>query len=56
MSLNALSRNVSNGSGTAPMGVVDYLRFLSAVLDQVEEPSGYWHTASAAAMAALVNW
>ncbi|KAJ5486280.1 Acyl transferase/acyl hydrolase/lysophospholipase [Penicillium desertorum] len=53
MSLNALSRNVSNGSGTAPMGVVDYLRFLSAVLDQVEEPSGYWHTASAAAMAAL---
>ncbi|CAI7658382.1 unnamed protein product [Penicillium glandicola] len=56
MSLNALSRNVINGIDTTPIGVVDSLRLLRAALDQIEEPDGYWHMASGAAVAALMKW
>ncbi|KAJ6153420.1 hypothetical protein N7497_007739 [Penicillium chrysogenum] len=55
MSLIALSRSLANGD-TTPIGIVDSLRLLRAALDQVEEPDGYWHQASGAAVTALGKW
>ncbi|KAG2416220.1 hypothetical protein HFD88_007413 [Aspergillus terreus] len=55
MSLMALSRSLANGD-TTPIGIVDSLRLLRAALDQVEEPDGYWHQASGAAVTALAKW
>ncbi|KAE8414836.1 hypothetical protein BDV36DRAFT_298672 [Aspergillus pseudocaelatus] len=55
MSIIALSRSSANGD-TTPTGIVDSLRLLRAALDQVEEPDGYWHKVSGAAMAALTKW
>ncbi|KAF7594314.1 hypothetical protein BBP40_009547, partial [Aspergillus hancockii] len=39
MSMKALSRNLSD---TAPIGIVDSLRLLCSVLDQVDEADEYW--------------
>lgn len=55
MSLTALSRSLANGD-TTPISIVDSLRLLRAALDQVEEPGGYWHQASSAAITALAKW
>ncbi|KAL4739543.1 hypothetical protein BDV11DRAFT_215168 [Aspergillus similis] len=55
MSLIALSRSLANGD-TTPIGIVDSLRLLRAALDQVEEPAGYWHQASGAAVTSLAKW
>ncbi|KAE8352203.1 hypothetical protein BDV28DRAFT_149238 [Aspergillus coremiiformis] len=55
MSMIALSRSLANGD-TTPIGIVDSLRLLRAALDQVEEPDGYWHKVSGAAVAALAKW
>lgn len=55
MSLISLSRSLANGD-TTPIGIVDSLRLLRAALDQVEEPDGYWHQASDAAVTALAKW
>lgn len=38
---------------THSIATVDSLRVLRAALDQVEETDGYWHKASASAVAAL---
>lgn len=56
MALSTLSRNVTSGVDSTPICVVDSLRLLRAALDQVEEPDGYWHKASATAVAALMKW
>ncbi|KAL2831390.1 hypothetical protein BDW59DRAFT_182074 [Aspergillus cavernicola] len=53
MTLNALSRDVSNGLDNTPIGVVDALSLLRAASDQVEEPNGYSDKASTAAVIAL---
>ncbi|KAJ6172831.1 hypothetical protein N7470_001898 [Penicillium chermesinum] len=55
MSLIALSRSLANGD-TTPIGIVDSLRLLRAALDHVEEPDGYWHQASGAAVTSLARW
>lgn len=56
MALNTLSRNITSGVDCTPISIVDSLRLLRAALDQVEEQDGYWHKASAAAVAALMKW
>lgn len=56
MSMKVLSCNLEASGDTAPMGMVDSLRFLKAALDQVEEPNGYWHKSSASAVAVLSKW
>ncbi|PKY04375.1 hypothetical protein P168DRAFT_343864 [Aspergillus campestris IBT 28561] len=55
MGLISLSRSLASGD-TTPIGIVDSLRLLRAALDQVEEPDGYWHQASDAAVTSLAQW
>lgn len=54
--MNALSGTIEHSGDATPIGIINSLRFLKAALDQVEETDGYWHKASAPALAELSKW